>query len=169
MTFNSGEGGGGGHTPHGGKGKRGTASKRKARVPKDVAKAIRKAKRDAASTKPEDLRAAAKSVVKRFEAWQRATGTRSEVAKEAGNAVKASEAAFREAVELGLPVGGSADEQNTAIATKLRSVEVKWQDWREAQAGSAEKRKNAAKDVKAAWKSLERAIEETKQLPLFQD
>jgi hypothetical protein len=136
-------------------------------VPKDVQAALKKAKRDAAATKPEDMRAAAKSVVKRFESWQRALGSRAEIGKSAGTKIKAAEASFREAVELGLPVTGPADEQNVAIASKLRSVEVKWQDWRESIAESAEVRKGAGKDVKTAWKALERAIEETRQLPLF--
>lgn len=141
------------------------AKPKKAKAPKKVKEEVAKAKRAASRASDPDAARAAKSVVKRFEDWQRSTGNLHDVTVKMREKVGGAEASFRDAVTESLPIEHNAE----AIERKLRRVEVGWQSWQDAQLEATVER-NAAKDQRRkAWKSLERAIEETRQLPLFQD
>lgn len=164
------------HEAHagGGGGRDGKAPKKKGAAKKAPKKAEAKPKKAApeavakARTKVDsddlDAAKAAKRIVSRWDAWQKATGELHDVNVEIRNRSKAAEECFKAEIEKGIEAGSTAQ-----AASKLHSVVGAWQDWQEAIAQGTEERKEAKEKRSKAGKAFERAVEESRQLSLFGD
>lgn len=134
--------------------------------PKAVSKkALTAARRDVASDDP-GIQASARRIIAAWDLWQQMNGKVHDVSKTTREAIGGAEASFRETIERGQSIEGSADEKEEDARTKLADVTMKWQSWQEEIAGAAEDRKAAKKERREAQKALERAIEEGRQLVL---
>ena len=145
------------------------ARAKKASKPKAVAEAQRTVRQGVDGG---DAIKAATRIVKAWKGVEKAKAAADDVRKAAADAVKSGAEAFREEIERGTTIqdaAASAEEQARDAQTRLGTVIRKWADWQDAIAGSSEERKGAKADVKLAQEKLSKAIEETRQLILFED
>lgn len=159
-------GGGGGRDGKAAKPKKGAAKKapkKAAAKPKKAEEAVAKA-RSKVDSDDLDAAKAAKRIVARWDAWQKATGELHDVNVEIRNRNKAAEESFKAEIEKGIEAGNERQ-----AAAKLHDVVSAWQDWQEAVAQGTEERKEAKEKRSKAGKAFERAVEESRQLSLFGD
>jgi hypothetical protein len=107
--------------------------------------------------------AALEMIQKAYAKVGKAKGRKADVSRASGERLKASEAAFVNAIESPLQVGVV---ETKAYQNKLEAVELRWQEWAETKSGNIEERKNATQRLKEAQQALAEAIENSEQLPL---
>lgn len=124
-------------------------------------RAARKAIEDAVKNGTLDSDDAAKRIVKRYTAWQEATGQLHDVSKAAAERVKSAKGSFETVIQTTVPT-----DDLEAKAKKLGDVTENWASWQDAIATGADERKKAKEKRTKAAKALDRAVEETRQLSL---
>lgn len=138
----------------------------------NVEKAVREARKTAraAGEAGSDLTPvqAAKNLIKRYDQWNAASAKAAQVAKDSADSVKSAEERCREAIEAGRNVAGSTEERQQDAIEKVVAIETAWSGWQDAIAQSSKDRDTAKKAKKTAWKAVERAIDETRQLSMFE-
>lgn len=90
----------------------------------------------------------------------KAKGKKAEVSRASGERLKASEAAFVNAMETPLQVG---TVETLAYKNKLEAIELRWQELSETKSGNIEERKHATEGLKKAQTALAEAIENSEQ------
>lgn len=124
-------------------------------------KAARKAIEEAVKSGAIDSDKAAQRIVKRYTAWQQATGDLHDASKRAAERIKSEKGSFVAAIEMGVP-----NDDIEAKAKKLGDVTQHWAGWQDAISTGANERKVAKEKRSKAAKALDRAVEETRQLSL---
>ena len=153
------------------KGAKAKAEKPQAKAPEAKAKgkkaeaaseAVRAAKGQVDSDDLDSAKAA-KRIVARWDAYQKATGALHDVNVTIRDRNKSAEEKFKVEIEAGIEAGNQAQ-----AAQKLHSVVDAWQGWQEAIAEGVEERKEAKEKRTKAEKAFERAVEESRQLTMFE-
>lgn len=106
---------------------------------------------------------ALETIQKAYSKVGKAKGKKAEVSRACGERLKASEAAFVNAMETPLQVGVV---ETKAYQNKLEAIEMRWQEWSETKSGNIEERKHTTARLKEANQLLAEAIENSEQLPL---
>lgn len=138
------------------------AKPEKAAKPKKGEEAAARA-REAVDSDDLDSAKAAKRIVSRWDAYQKATGALHDVNVTIRERNKAAEESFKTEIEKGIEAGNQAQ-----AAQKLHDVVDAWQGWQEAIAEGVEERKEAKEKRTKAEKAFERAVEESRQMTLFE-
>lgn len=135
------------------------AKPKKAKAPKPAkGKKPNKAERKVTA---EDAKAQAESLVKLFVRFEKLRDGQRSIAKDAGDEIKRSYEALKAEFEDGFDYANGMPSE--AIA-KMKRFAVKWQNFTEAKAESAQKRRDAAKAAREAFKAVSQAVEETRQM-----
>lgn len=122
-----------------------------------------KAAREAVDSDDLDAAKAAKRIVARWDAYQKATGALHDVNVTIRERTKAAEESFKVEIEKGIEAGNQAQ-----AAQKLHDVVDAYQGWQDAIAEGVEERKEAKEKRAKAEKAFERAVEESRQMTLFE-
>lgn len=104
------------------------------------------------------------NIQRRWDLWRKAIKEDKTTTRETKDKLDAAFASFRNSIEAGVPLGAKDKE----MVEKLRRVEVEWQEYMDTKAQAIEDRKTAKDARKLAQKHLEDAVENARQLPLFE-
>ena len=115
-----------------------------------------------ASITPKDEAKIRKRVVKCWGAWQAAKDEKRRIGNETKEETTGAEEALRTVVE-----GANPDEIGEANRQTIREVQGAYVNWQETKANGRTERKSAKDAMVAAEESLNRAVEDTRQLTMF--
>lgn len=127
----------------------------------DAAKTVTELK-ERAENGDKDALAAVEEIVTNFNAWKQAIESKKKVAGECKEQLEKEEAAFTSAVEESLPANATKEK----IVGKLHLVEERWQELQDVRTLTAERKKEAAEEVKTWAEKLDRSIKDSAQLAL---
>lgn len=123
--------------------------------------ALAGAKANAGELDPNEVIALERKVIRKWDTWRKALKDSRHVVKETRDAEQGAEGNFREAVEE-----KKSKPTDRQLLTKLKKIEKLWSVWQKMRQDGAETRASARKDVKAAAKALEDAVENARQMVL---